>query len=122
MANEDKMQTLAGAIIEMASRGFTQPLKVVDGTRLAVIGAGKSFAAAEVIVREHRRFEGVSDPDDASVLYAIEARDGTKGVLTDAYGAYADPIVAEFLGPVAVDQPAVRDPQVTSPAYERVAG
>ena len=32
----------------------------------------------------------MSDPDDSSVLYALEGPDGAKGLLVDAYGAYAD--------------------------------
>ena len=118
MANEEKMQTLAGALREMAGRGFTHELKV-KGDRLEEIGARKSFRASEIVVREHRRFEGVSDPDDTSVLYAIEAADGTKGVLVDGYGAYADPAVASFLSGVAIEQPGVKNPQVTTPSYEK---
>ena len=118
MANEDRMQTLAGAIEEMAERGYTRELKV-NGDRLDEVGGSRSFGAEDVVVREYRRFEGVSDPDDTSVLYAIEAADGTKGILIDGYGAYADPQVAAFLARVAVDQPAVIDPQITPPDYER---
>ena len=118
MANEEKMRarapllrgrlgpgrTLAGAIREMAERGFTHELKVT-GDRLEDLGARRSFRASEVV--------------DTSVLYAIEAADGTRGVLVDGYGAYADPAVASFLSGVAVEQRAVKNPQVTPPSYEK---
>jgi hypothetical protein len=120
MANEEKMETLAGAIQEMAGRGFSQEMKVKND-RLEAIGASKSFRPEQVVIREHRRFEGVSDPDDTSVLYAIEASDGTKGVLTDGYGAYADPAVAAFLRSVKVEQPSVKDPHVVRPSFEKRA-
>jgi hypothetical protein len=120
MANEERMQSLAGGIKEMAGRGFTQELKV-KGARLEAVGSGKSFRPDQVVVREHRRFEGVSDPDDTSVLYAIETDDGTKGVLVDGYGAYADAAVAAFLESVRVEQPSVKNPQVTPPSYEKRA-
>jgi hypothetical protein len=42
-------------------------------------------------------FEGVSDPDDLSVLYAIEAQDGTRGVVADAFCPYANPDLGAFL-------------------------
>ena len=32
----------------------------------------------------------MSDPDDSSLIYALEAPNGVKGVLVDAYGAYAN--------------------------------
>ena len=43
------------------------------------------------------RFEGNSNPDDMSVMYAIETSDGLKGTLTDAYGLYSDDDTGEFL-------------------------
>jgi hypothetical protein len=54
----------------------------------------------------------MSDPDDASIVYAIEARDGTKGVLVDAFGLYASPEVGEFLEGVEIRRP---EPAVPSP-------
>ncbi len=51
---------------------------------------------------EHYRFEGNSDPDDSSILYAIESRDGTmKGLLVNAYGVYADPVSDEMVRKLA---------------------
>ncbi len=47
-------------------------------------------------VKEIYRFEGDSTPDDNSILYAIESKDGIKGVLVDAYGAYAEAISPEM--------------------------
>ena len=32
------------------------------------------------------RFEGMSNPDDNAILYAITTHDGRKGVLVDGYG------------------------------------
>jgi hypothetical protein len=34
------------------------------------------------------------------VVYAIESCDGVRGTLIDAFGAYADPDVAAFVGAV----------------------
>jgi hypothetical protein len=44
------------------------------------------------------RFEGMSNPDDSSIVYAISSIDGTiKGTMVDAYGAYADPLNSEMI-------------------------
>ena len=48
------------------------------------------------------RFEGMSDPDDNVVLYAIESNTGVKGLLVDAYGAYADEHKAAFIKDILV--------------------
>jgi hypothetical protein len=53
---------------------------------------------------EHHRFEGVSDPDDLSVVYAREANDGTRGALTDAYGTYVNPHLSAFLKKVPMKE------------------
>ena len=42
----------------------------------------------------------MSNPSDESVVYAIESRDGVRGTLIDASGAYADPDVADFVGSI----------------------
>ena len=45
--------------------------------------------------------EGASDPDDMSIVYAIEGESGARGTLVDAFGAYSDPTVSSFLQGVA---------------------
>lgn len=37
-------------------------------------------------------FEGMSNPDDNSIVFAISSHSGVKGVLVDAYGMYAENI------------------------------
>jgi hypothetical protein len=93
------METLAGAIDDLGRRGFTAHL-LVSGDRLRVAASRTSFRPADVVIREHHRFEGVSDPDDMAILYAIEAKDGVRGTLVDAYGVYADPTISAFMDAV----------------------
>jgi len=95
------METMTAAIDALARRGFTENLSVV-GNRLRVAGTRASFQPADLVIREHRRFEGVSDPDDMAILYAIEAKDGVRGTLVDAYGVYADPLISAFVSDVPI--------------------
>ena len=90
------METMTAALDALARRGFTEHLEVVGG-RLRVAATGASFQPADVVVRGYRRFEGVSDPDDMAILYAIEAPGGIRGTLVDAYGAYSDPLISAFM-------------------------
>ena len=47
----------------------------------------------EFEIVEVHRFEGDSNPDDEDVVYAVESKDGKlKGVITSAFGLYADPV------------------------------
>ena len=40
-------------------------------------------------IDEFHRFEGMSSTDDNSIVFAITSKEGTKGLLVDAYGVYA---------------------------------
>jgi hypothetical protein len=91
-----EVRTLAGVMDELARRGFTEHFMLVDG-QLRGINSGQAVSASELRIVEHHRFEGVSDPDDMSILYAIETRSGLRGTLTDAFGVYADPLVGAFI-------------------------
>ena len=75
------------AITDLKRRGFTANLEYLDNTFRAVDN-GKAFKAEELTIVERHRFEGASDPDDESVVYAIESRDGIRGTLVDAFGPY----------------------------------
>jgi hypothetical protein len=68
------------------------------------VSSRRTFRADELTIIEHYRFEGSSDPDDSSVCYAVEAHDGTRGILADAYGVYANPEVSEFLTRVPIHE------------------
>lgn len=41
-------------------------------------------------IDEFYRFEGMSNPSDSSIVYAISSNSGLKGVLVDAYGVYSE--------------------------------
>jgi hypothetical protein len=43
------------------------------------------------------RFEGMSDPDDEEILFAISSKKyALKGLLVNGYGVYADSLTAEM--------------------------
>lgn len=50
----------------------------------------------EFNVDEVYRFEGDSNPDDSSVLYAITSTTGVKGTLVDSYGVYSENLSFEM--------------------------
>jgi hypothetical protein len=52
---------------------------------------------ADFVIDKFFRFEGASNPDDSSIVYAISSKDGLKGTLIDAYGVYADSLTNEMI-------------------------
>jgi hypothetical protein len=95
--------TLAKTIDELAGCGFIEHFGV-SGDALRSFDSGRTFSAGQVVIREYHRFEGVSDPDDMSIVYAIEGQGGARGTLVDAFGAYSDPAVSTFLQGVAISR------------------
>jgi hypothetical protein len=93
------------ALAELARRGYTANFEYLDGVFTAV-DSGRTFRPEDLTIVEHHRFEGESDPDDMAIVYAIESRDGTRGVLVDAFGSYATPMLGEFLSRVRVHEEA----------------
>ena len=64
--------TVTAQLEELERRGFGANLGVV-GNAVQVLSGGKTFKAEELAIREYHRFEGVSDPGDMSIVYAIES-------------------------------------------------
>jgi hypothetical protein len=89
------------AIEELKKRGFTANFEFLN-QEFRDVDSGRTFKADELTIVEHYRFEGASDPDDMSVLYAIESDDGLKGIVADAFGLYANPDLGGFLENVKI--------------------
>jgi hypothetical protein len=87
----------------LKERGFTDNLELA-GSVLRAVESGRTFTAQELTIIEHHRFEGASDPDDMAIVYGIEAADGHRGIVVDAYGVYADPRLSEFLKNVKIQE------------------
>ena len=61
-----------------------------------------STASAQFEIDEFHRFEGMSDPEDQSIVHAISSVDGhIKGILVSAYGAYASGLTQELVRKLA---------------------
>ena len=89
------------AIQELKKRGFTTNFEFLDQT-FRDVDSGRTFKAEELTIVGHYRFEGASDPDDMSVVYAIESDDGLKGIVADAFGLYANPDLGGFLEKIKI--------------------
>ncbi|MCC3156063.1 hypothetical protein LJ737_02385 [Hymenobacter sp. 15J16-1T3B] len=98
MQDKEEERALVNVEKKLTADGFTADFAVQDG-RLCVMGSDKnvSYAPEEVTIVDFYRFEGESNPDDMSILYAIEAHDGTRGTISNAFGTYGDDQIDTFL-------------------------
>jgi len=102
MENNDlipHMKSLSLLSNKMVLEGYVDDFKITDGG-LKSIKTGKIYEPHQINVINFFRFEGQSDPNDNSILYQIETFDGLKGTVVDAYGAYADRKLSEFMNNV----------------------
>ena len=82
-------ESLVDALADLRKRGYeadfeTEPFCLYCG-EIDIRLSPESFNVDEVY-----RFEGDSNPDDSSVLYAISSSTGVMGILIDAYGVYVE--------------------------------
>lgn len=92
----NQYSNLAEAIEELKKRGYSNNFRV-NQNGLLESGIGKTFRSAEVQLIEFHRFEGMTDPGDSTILYALETSSGYKGTLADSYGADASELIIEFM-------------------------
>ena len=95
--------TVSEAVAGLKARGFTTDFEFING-QFRGFKDGRFFNPEELTIVEHHRFEGISNPDDESIVFAIESNDGVRGVLVDAFGVYANPELAAFLKNVAMQR------------------
>ncbi|SMO45270.1 phosphoribosylpyrophosphate synthetase [Solitalea koreensis] len=83
--------TLYEALKDLNKRGYTLNFNIKND-HLACQEKDIYWHPEEYEITEVYRFEGMTDPDEQSIVYAIESKDGDRGVLISAYGIYADPL------------------------------
>ena len=91
-----EMKTLSEATNRAVQKGFKESFKVV-GKGLTTDSEEKFYTPEEVSIMDFYRFEGYSDPAENTILYFIQTNDNVKGTLIDAYGAYADAKLSQFI-------------------------
>lgn len=92
----DDMKTLSACCRMLDKIGFTTQFKI-NHAGIQSLDSQKEYTPAEVKIVNFYRFEGSSNPDDNSILYAIETSAGERGTITDAYGPNGDPIITQFI-------------------------
>jgi len=82
-----EMETLSAAIARLQADGYTGNWYAGDDGDLVCEACGAHFEVTTMHVDETVRFEGMSDPADESILYALSTDDGHKGLYSTTFGA-----------------------------------
>jgi hypothetical protein len=92
----EEMKTLVEVLNDLRKQGYKCDFLLEDGI-MHCKNTDKKFSADKLTVEKSYRFEGDSNPDDMSVLYALISSNGTKGIIINAYGTYEDSEIGEFM-------------------------
>ena len=89
-------ETIAQAVNRLTAAGYSDDFRAErDGLR--AVQAGCTHTPETLVVDEVVRFEGITDPDDEAILFALRcAEHGTKGTFAIAYGMKVPEIDAQM--------------------------
>lgn len=88
--------SLTDAIKDLQSRGYNEDFNL-QPTCIECPSLKLQLHPEEFMIDEFYRFEGMSNPDDNSIVFAISSPRGIKGILVDAYGVYAENLTEEMI-------------------------
>ncbi len=98
------MTDLEKCLHKLEEKGYNDQFRVEKKYLQSLTDKKKKYKPKDVKAVNFYRFEGISDPDDMSILYAIETCDGRKGTLIDAYGNYSDDDTGAFMQEVDINK------------------
>lgn len=88
MKPENDLTTLVSILEKLRQKKIDNEFRWEKGVFTA--GRGKTYMPEDLTIIRTYRFEGESNPSDASILYIIQAKDGLVGYSLDAYGVYSN--------------------------------
>ncbi|WP_374165353.1 phosphoribosylpyrophosphate synthetase [Arcticibacter sp. MXS-1] len=93
----ENYQTLVEALDGLKKQGYTLDFNLANGV-LHNSTENIVLQPEDFSIKAIYRFEGMSDPGDNSIVYAISAdKYNVKGVFVNGYGVYSDDISEELL-------------------------
>lgn len=99
---KQQYDTLLDAVNDLKKRGFTYDF-TEQKDKLYCSEKQCDFNPNEFEIVEFYRFEGISDPEDNSIVYAISSdKNKIKGLLINAYGMYSDTKVSELISKMKI--------------------
>ena len=93
----DNYETVTAAINGLKAKGYTLNFNI-EFDKLLCKDNNISLDPHQFEITAFYRFEGDSNPSDEDIVYAIESKDGLmKGIVTSAFGMYADNVSTALL-------------------------
>ena len=94
-------ETVTETLEALRQQGFTRDYNLLEN-RLKCLHDEVELDPHEFEILQVHRFEGITDPGDETIIYAIEEQSGKRGAFINAYGMYADSLSNEMMSKLAV--------------------
>ncbi|WP_276135125.1 phosphoribosylpyrophosphate synthetase [Polluticoccus soli] len=88
--------TLSEAVNDMRKRGYKEDFNL-EPNCISCAQLDLQLHPEHFTVEEFYRFEGISNPDDNSIVYGITSKDGVMGILVDGYGIYSESLTDDMI-------------------------
>ncbi len=99
----NRYSNLVEATSSLKEKGYKDEFQYdSDNSVMISKNTEKTYSPEEMMIVEFHRFEGMSNPGDMSIIFAVECIDGNKGTILSSYGVYADLKLAEFMDRVKI--------------------
>ena len=85
--------TVSAAVNDLKKRGYVLDFNMHEN---CIVCHAEKIDINDFEIVEVHRFEGDSDPSDEAVVYAIQSKNGMKGVLVNGYGISAESIGSDL--------------------------
>ena len=93
----ESMTTVSEVINDLQKEGYTIDFNLKENCP-ECNGNYLQLHPEEFVIDKHYRFEGISDPEDEAVVYAISSlKHNLKGVLVNGYGISSDPLTEDMI-------------------------
>lgn len=95
--HKEDLTTLTACLNMLDGKGYTVQFQAGQNNTIKSLASGSTYKPQDVRIVNFYRFEGESNPDDSSILYAIETASGEQGTLIDSYGSNNDVNITDFI-------------------------
>ncbi len=93
---QHNLKSMSEVMSDLKNRGFKGDFQY-ENKKLIEHESGRTYESNEIKIVNEYRFEGNSNPDDTSILLALETHDGIRGLVVNNYGLDANVELNEFL-------------------------
>lgn len=109
------MTTLSEVLNTLKSRGYTVDFNL-DENCLICHSNSLKIHPEDFVVDKHYRFEGMSDPADEAIVYAISStKHNIKGTLVNGYGISSDKLTNDMINALKVKETSAAPEAINEP-------